>query len=474
MLFVVASISHAATAATAAPVDRVDAALNGMQHYFFDDTGSFWKACGQNGGNGNAPSHFECKCETTSPYCKNCYRWWMALTIQSLIGLHDAAPSHPFFNTTQAIIKAFRSHSPYTNRAAPAWAYIDDYIWYVLMWLDVQRTPALADTGDLDVAASTMELMVQWGSDQKCGGIHWMYPDVDPRKNAITTLEAVQASAQLATAYKHHRPVKHHEHMARAMSYWRFFEDVHLLGTDPVLVHDNVTGTPHGKFHCCNGTSPPLCEPRDTITWSYNQGMFLGAMADLYTLTSDESYLRLGAQVLDAVVTHLTRSDDAVAGGGAAGGGAAGGDAAATVLREPDGVSLTLDSRKCDSSHDPSAPAGGDLFSFKGVFMQHFPRFVVAAKGVLTSAQLAAARKLVSDSADAAWAHRVLPPFSKDDVCNEHDVPSGGPPKFMWDWAAAPAGGALTCMDARTQSQALTLFVAELKLEQVFGPRDRE
>ena len=31
----------------------------------------------------------------------------------------------------------------------------------------------------------------------------------------------------------------------------------------------------------CNATHAPVCEPRDTLTWSYNQGMLLGAVASV-------------------------------------------------------------------------------------------------------------------------------------------------------------------------------------------------
>ena len=99
--------------------------------------------------------------------------------------------------------------------------------------------------------------------------------------------------------------------------------------------------------------------------------------------------------------------------------------------------------------------------------MQQLPRFVAAAAkaGALTAAQLTSAHRLVADSADAAWATRVHPPFSEADICNEFaHVPAGAPPKFSWDWRAPPSGGQLMCMDARTQSQALSLFVAEVRL----------
>ena len=107
--------------------------------------------------------------------------------------------------------------------------------------------------------------------------------------------------------------------------------------------------------------------------------MFLGAMVDLHDLSGDKGYLRAGAVVLDSVVQHLTNRT-----GGR------------SILQEP--VGLKLQSAQCDSNHDPSAPSGGDLYSFKAVFFHQLPRFLRAAKDILTKAQLQAARKLVKNS----------------------------------------------------------------------------
>ena len=185
--------------------------------------------------------------------------------------------------------------------------------------------------------------------------------------------------------------------------------------------------------------------------------MFLGAMADMYKLTNDEAFLHDGARVLDAVVSRMAGDPKALTRG----------SSLPLVLREP--VGLTLASRKCDAMHDPSAPGGGDLFSFKGVFMQQLPRYVSVAKSVLTKPQLAAANQLVADSAEAAWGSRQSPPFASSDVCNEFGrtpSPAGSrSPKFTWDWKPArPDDGSLSCLDARTQAQTLSLFVAKIRL----------
>ena len=178
--------------------------------------------------------------------------------------------------------------------------------------------------------------------------------------------------------------------------------------------------------------------------------MLLGASASLSDLTGDESYLVLGARTLDAVINRMTMSDTPDD----------------YILTEP--FDLRVTDTHCDAQHDPSASGGGDLFSFKGVFMQEMPRFLAAAKHVMKPQQIEKATKLVADSADAAWQHRATPPFPESDVCNEFTsppLPEDAPPKFTWDWRPLPGHPLLTCMDSRTQSQALSLFVAALRIE---------
>ena len=150
-------------------------------------------------------NNFECLCEKDNTFCTNCYRWWTATTMSSFIALNREIPGHASSNQTKEMLISMRSFSPYTARASPSWAYIDDYLWYVLLWLDAFDW--MHDPSDLEEAAQTMELsetptptqevcallvfdtfhhapaVAEWAIDGECGGITWMYPDVDPRKN---------------------------------------------------------------------------------------------------------------------------------------------------------------------------------------------------------------------------------------------------------------------------------------------------
>lgn len=94
-------------------------------------------------------------------------------------------------------------------------------------------------------------------------------PDSALSPQAITTLEAIQASAKVSMALKLAEPVRAAVFERRARDLWSFFRDVGLLGSSG-LVHDNVTGSTTA-FHCCNGTYAPVCDARDTVTWTYNQ-----------------------------------------------------------------------------------------------------------------------------------------------------------------------------------------------------------
>jgi predicted alpha-1,6-mannanase (GH76 family) len=192
---------------------------------------------------------------------------------------------------------------------------MDDYLWYVHMWLDAYGW--VGGASKLEEARETFQIIFSMGSDEPCGGLLWMWPDADPRKNSITVLEAIKAAARLALLDAQNAQ-NAASFRAIALRLWDWFESVGLLG-DGGLVLDHVTGSADGQMYCCNATSAELgrqaqgstavhgavCEPRGTTTWTYNQGMLLGAMVELSELTGEDKYLRVGASVLDAVVLKM-------------------------------------------------------------------------------------------------------------------------------------------------------------------------
>ena len=162
-------ILFVAASAFAHDTARIDAAFDGLQTYFYNTTFSFWKACGQTGGNGGAFNDFNCDCaKDPSGFCEECFRWWMAGTVGTLVDLNALVPAHRSSSLTLAVVDAMLLRSPYTARYAPSWAYIDDYLWYVLMWLRVARWKG-NETSLVDEAAATFDLMWSFGADEACG-----------------------------------------------------------------------------------------------------------------------------------------------------------------------------------------------------------------------------------------------------------------------------------------------------------------
>ena len=97
------------------------------------------------------------------------------------------------------MLDGMRLNTPYSSHAAPSWAYIDDYVWYILMWMDAHAWQG--KVRDLDVASDTLELLSQWGSDVTCGGIVWMCKPA--RASASHRRPASLSSAGLLSSGSH-------------------------------------------------------------------------------------------------------------------------------------------------------------------------------------------------------------------------------------------------------------------------------
>ena len=53
--------------------------------------------------------------------------------------------------------------APFTSRFEPVWAYIDDYLWYALLWLRVHQVHGDGDSTYLTEAAETFDLNASRG-----------------------------------------------------------------------------------------------------------------------------------------------------------------------------------------------------------------------------------------------------------------------------------------------------------------------
>ena len=231
-------------------------------------------------------------------------------------------------------------------------------------------------------------------------------------KDSITILEVLHLSAKLAYMFPNES-----QYLERTQQIWDWFfsfDDGYGLMSKKGLVS---TGAIPEK--CCNASSSDphkKCHNSKLPGTSYNQGLLMSASAYLYRQTGNKTYLNVGLQALDAILTNYTTKEG-------------------VLVDEP--RSYQSYEGSCWAGADP----GGDWYSFNGIFMLHLGYFteLLYKNGSLPSSTLAKIMTLIEKSSDAAWNRSaVWPPFSYDDGCSIGTSavgPTASYPKFHWWWS---------------------------------------
>ncbi|KAH6608318.1 glycoside hydrolase family 76 [Trichoderma cornu-damae] len=178
-----------------------------------------------------------------------------------------------------------------------------------------------------------------------------------------------------------------------AQTAWAWFQKVGFINSQG-LVSDAVDGTT-----CSNHG--------DQATWTYNQGVIIGGLADLYIATGDSSYLNYASTIANATMAHLV-----------------------------DGNGILADS--CDLTHTCS----GDNLQFKGVFARNLQK-------LYHSQPYPAYKAFLEKNAQSIW--------QNDLAVEANDCFNGA------DWSGPYVLGSAT---ASSQSSALQCLVAALYVSQ--------
>ncbi|MCW6008670.1 glycoside hydrolase family 76 protein [Micromonospora sp. CPCC 205371] len=159
----------------------------------------------------------------------------------------------------------------------------DDTAWWALAMV---RAYDLTGQGRyLDIARTGCEWIGQYW-DATCGGGVWW--DVPQRtyKNAISNELYLKLLASL-----HNRIPGDTTHLELALETWRWFDASGMVNADG-LVND-------GLRDCVNNGGE---------TWTYNQGVILGALVELHRATGDDTLLAVARRIATATTTsdHLS------------------------------------------------------------------------------------------------------------------------------------------------------------------------
>jgi predicted alpha-1,6-mannanase (GH76 family) len=159
----------------------------------------------------------------------------------------------------------------------------DDMAWWALAWIN-----AFDLTGErryLEMAQTIFTTMTG-GWDEVCGGGVWW----DFRrgyKNAIPNELFLTFAARL-----YQRVPDEESYLTWAMREWEWFRQSGMINASH-LIND-------GLHNCQNNGGP---------TWTYNQGVILGGLTDLYRITGEKDYLHEAEGIADAVLTLLVNDE---------------------------------------------------------------------------------------------------------------------------------------------------------------------
>lgn len=190
----------------------------------------------------------------------------------------------------------------------------DDEGWWALAW--IRAYDVTGNSRYLSMARTIFNDMATNGWDTTiCGGGMW-WNKAKTYKNAITNELFLTIAARL-----HQRTPGDSgsgSYLNWATTEWTWFSNSGMINGSN-LINDGLSS---------------VCANNQETTWTYNQGIILGGLTDLYKITGNTSYLTKAESIANAAISNLVSS--------------------AGTLREP-----------CEPS------CNGDQEQFKGLFMRN-------------------------------------------------------------------------------------------------------
>lgn len=236
----------------------------------------------------------------------NTTEWWnsanaLETTIDYSLVTNSLTYRSNIFNT-------FEKHKD--KRFLNRW-FNDDDGWWALTW--IKAYDLTGETRYLDMAKTIFNSMKgQW--DEQCGGgIWWKKERI--YKNAITNQLFLTVAARLHLRTPGDGGAG--SYLDWAQRSWTWFKSTGMINGEN-LVNDGLNDA---------------CQNNGQTTWTYNQGVILGGLVDLYQATKDPTLLAQAQAIADAALRTLAPNG---------------------ILKEP-----------CEPD------CGGDGPQFKGIFMRN-------------------------------------------------------------------------------------------------------
>lgn len=158
--------------------------------------------------------------------------------------------------------------------------FLDDTGWWGLAW--IRAYDKTGDTRYLNTAKIDADHMHAYWDTSTCNGGVW-WTQARDYKNAIT----IELYIKLNAAY--YNRTNNVTYLNRARTGWDWFVNSGMINSSN-LVNDGLTLS---------------CQNNNGIVWTYNQGVILGAAAELHRATGESRYLDKGQQIATAAMNTL-------------------------------------------------------------------------------------------------------------------------------------------------------------------------
>ncbi len=229
----------------------------------------------------------------------------------------------------------------------------DDQGWWALTWINANDL--VHDTAYLKMAETIFHQMLRGWDEKVCGGGIWWNEDKQ-YKNAITNELFLTIAARL------YLRTDKEEYFVWAQKEWEWFLRSGMIN-EHHLVNDGLR-----LSDCCNNG--------DT-TWTYNQGVILGAVIEMGNMSNHRhpwgegslDMLRIAVEIADAAITTLVDENG--------------------NLREPVAIAL----------NDRDAP------QFKGIFIRNLAYFYLMYVSLtrVEASYYERYKKFIMSNVDAIW-----------------------------------------------------------------------
>jgi predicted alpha-1,6-mannanase (GH76 family) len=253
--------------------------------------------------------------------------------------------------------------------------FYDDEGWWALAWIDAYDFTH--DRRYLSQAESIFQNMAT-GWDDVCGGGTWWNKERH-YKAAIANELFLSVAAHLANR----DPGNQALYLNWANKEWTWFAQTGMINAQNLVNDGLVTSDSKPPVTTCHNNGMP--------TWSYNQGVVLGGLAELAKLNPDPGLPAEASKIATAAITRLVDSSGIM--------------------------------------HDPCEPTcGTDGVQFKGIFVRNLAALYIRYPQM-------AYKTFIQNNADTLWDKSQGPGFQFGQVWS-------GP------WAAANAGSQSSALDA--------------------------